>query len=159
MLNVRDVEHGADGKCRRVRSLRPWLPRKYGWPVLASQSFSVLSQLPERARVPSGENATDLTSLECPLKVRRSRPVATSQSFSVLSQLPERTRVPSGENATDSTHPVCAIFGTISILRRSWALVGCTPAQIATRSRPRTRLGRRRPSSMSVPQRHCRRHM
>ena len=35
-------------------------------PVAASQSLRVLSSLPESKRVPSGENATEVTLLECP---------------------------------------------------------------------------------------------
>ncbi len=54
-------------------------------PVAASHSFSVLSQLPDSTRVPSGENATELTASECPSKVRIRAPVAASHSFSVLS--------------------------------------------------------------------------
>ena len=55
------------------------------FPLARSQSFSVLSQLPESAVRPSGAMATLITSSECPVKVRSSFPVARSQSFSVLS--------------------------------------------------------------------------
>ena len=51
----------------------------------ASHSLSVLSQLPESTRVPSGENATEVTDPEWPSKVRISWPVAASHSLSVLS--------------------------------------------------------------------------
>ena len=49
---------------------------------------------------PSGENATALTRLPCPVRVRSSRPLAASHSFIVLSSLPETIVRPSGENAT-----------------------------------------------------------
>ncbi len=41
----------------------PWKVRKSS-PVAASQSLMVLSMLPERTRLPSHENATDLTAAE-----------------------------------------------------------------------------------------------
>ena len=71
-----------------------------------SQSLSVLSQPPESAVWPSGENATELTSSVCPAKLRISFPVATSQSLRVLS-LPDSAVRPSGENATAMMEPVC----------------------------------------------------
>ena len=58
-------------------------------PLAVSQSLTVLSQLPDAMWAPSGENATDSTSSECPSKVRSNRPLATSQSLMVLSQLPD----------------------------------------------------------------------
>jgi hypothetical protein len=58
----------------------------------------VLSLLPERMRVLSRENATDLTPPVCPSKVRISAPVAASHSFS--SPPPDSTRAPSAEKAT-----------------------------------------------------------
>ena len=68
-----------------------WCPVKVrsSLPLARSQSFRVLSQLPDRAVRPSGANATLLTLKECPEKLRSSFPVARSQSFSVLSTLPE----------------------------------------------------------------------
>ena len=50
-----------------------------------SQSFSVPSLLPESTNLPSGEKDTELTSLECAAKERRSLPLDASQSLSVLS--------------------------------------------------------------------------
>ena len=55
------------------------------FPLARSQSFSVLSGLPESAVRPSGAMATLRTAPECPVKVRSSFPLARSQSFSVLS--------------------------------------------------------------------------
>ena len=46
------------------------------WPVAASHTFTVLSQLAEASRWPSGLNATLLTLLVCPLRVSISWPVA-----------------------------------------------------------------------------------
>jgi hypothetical protein len=68
-----------------------------------SHRFNVSSRLPENPCVPSGENATELTPVGCPLKVRNSCPLPTSHSLMVLSLLPESTRAPSGENATERT--------------------------------------------------------
>ena len=73
--------------------------------------------------VPSGENATEFTSSECPssacpffpliaskvcpLNTRSVSPEATCQIRTEPSHDPDTTRVPSGENATDSTQFVC----------------------------------------------------
>ena len=75
-------------------------PRKVrtSCPVAASHSLRVLSAPPESRCLPSGEDATDWTEPEYPLKVRISRPLAASQSLSALP--PDNRRVPSGENAT-----------------------------------------------------------
>ena len=55
-------------------------------------------------RVPSGENATDVTELECPCRGSpMAVPDAASHNRMVLSSEPEAMRVPSGENATDVT--------------------------------------------------------
>ena len=54
------------------------------FPLTRSQSFSVLSPLPESAVRPSGAMATLVTQSECPVKVRSSFPLARSQSFNVL---------------------------------------------------------------------------
>ena len=77
-------------------------------PLATSQSFTVLSLLPDASSFPSGENTTDLT-LECSLSVRSARPLATSQSLMVWSSLPEASMCPSGENATDSTTLECPL--------------------------------------------------
>ena len=58
------------------------------FPLARSQSFSVLSVLPESAVRPSGAMATLAPQPECPVKVRSSFPLARSQSFSVLSSAP-----------------------------------------------------------------------
>src|SRR5262245_45280976 len=50
-----------------------------------SQTLAVLSRLPERSCLPSGEKATDSTSFECPSNVLSSFRVAASQSRTVLS--------------------------------------------------------------------------
>ena len=57
-------------------------------PLAASQTFSVVSQLPETIRLPSGLKATLQIPPGCPWSVRVSWPVAASQTFSVLSALP-----------------------------------------------------------------------
>ena len=48
-----------------------------------SQSFRVLSPLPDSAVLPSGANATDQTGSVCPVKVRVTAPVLKFQSFTV----------------------------------------------------------------------------
>ncbi len=55
--------------------------------LATSHSLSVLSSLPESAVRPSGENATETTPYEGPVKVRSALPVPTSHSLSVPSQL------------------------------------------------------------------------
>ena len=72
-----------------------------GWPVAASHTRTVLSQLPETMRVPSGLNATLHTASVWPVSGWPTGwPVAASHSRTVLSALPETMRVPSGLNAT-----------------------------------------------------------
>ena len=58
-------------------------------------------------RLPSGENATDLTELVCPLNgPETTSPVSTFQTRIWLSEEPETIRFPSGENATEYTGPI-----------------------------------------------------
>ena len=79
----------------KVRSRRP---------VAASQSFRVLSALPESTPAPIGrEGDRGYPRPGVPRKSVSGRPVARSQSFRVLSALPESTPRPSGENATEET--------------------------------------------------------
>ena len=109
--------------------------------MAASHSFSVLSQLPDSTRAPSAENATEVTTSECPSKVRMRAPVAASHSFSVLSELPDSTRAPSAENATELTPPECpskvrmsGAGGRVPQLQR--LVLSCPTAR--GRHRPRT---------------------
>src|SRR5436190_2128028 len=81
----------------------------YSHSPVRSHSLSVLSRLPDSAMRPSGENLTETTMSECPMKVRSSLPVATSHSLSVLSWLPDSAMRPSGENATELTMPECPV--------------------------------------------------
>ncbi len=62
--------------------------------VWTSERSEMVIPLVESRRVPSGENATDVTGWECPVKACTSPPVAISHSLNVLSPLPESTRVP-----------------------------------------------------------------
>ena len=57
--------------------------------------------LPESARAPSGDNATE--EMEYPSKLRISALVAASHSLSIASAPPESTRASSGEKATEMT--------------------------------------------------------
>src|ERR1700675_163123 len=78
-------------------------------PVSTSQMQIVMSYEPETTRLPSGENATDVTSAVCPSNgPEMISPVSTSQMQIVMSSEPETTCLPSGENATDVTHSVCS---------------------------------------------------
>ena len=54
-------------------------------PLLASHSLSVLSKLPLRTMLPSGEKAQATTPNDCPLRVHFTAPLLASHSFSVLS--------------------------------------------------------------------------
>ena len=72
-------------------------------PLAASHSSSVLSELPESRRVPSGENATETQSVAAlPLEGADQLPACgVPQSERPVVAPPESRRVPSGENATD----------------------------------------------------------
>jgi len=78
-------------------------------PLCRSHSRKVLSQEPERARLPSPSTATALTESVCPSRVRRVSPVARSHSLSVLSSEPERARLPSPRTAPALTESVCPL--------------------------------------------------
>src|SRR5262249_31314797 len=74
-------------------------------PGFRSQARTTLSAvrywlLPERAGLPSGENATRTTALAWPARRRSSLPVRTSHSRTVPSSLPDSACLPSGANAT-----------------------------------------------------------
>ena len=66
-------------------------------PVAASQIRAVLSQDPVATLLPSGDQATLLTTRPCPSSARTSSPVVASQIRAVLSQDPVATRLPSGD--------------------------------------------------------------
>src|SRR5712675_456760 len=77
-------------------------------PVSASQRRMVLSDEPDTIRDPSGENPTELTSLECPSSgLPMGSPVSASQRRMVLSSEPDTIRDPSGENPTELTRLEC----------------------------------------------------
>ena len=63
----------------------------------------VLSRLPDRTNLPSGENATHVTWSICPLKVEISLPAGISHSLTDISQPPDAAFLPSGEKATAAT--------------------------------------------------------
>src|SRR5262245_63633418 len=73
-----------------------------------SQTFTVLSRLPEYNRRPSGLNARLLIRPVWPRKLRTGSPVRLSQTFTVLSSPPEATHRPSSSrlNATVYTSPL-----------------------------------------------------
>src|SRR5215468_8830896 len=107
-----DVERTFQNRCSPTPDLARYAPRHS--PV-RSHSLRVLSLPPDSAVRPSGENATEKTASECPVKVRSSLPVATSHSLSVLSQLPDSAVRPSGANATEETAAECLVK-----VRSSW---------------------------------------
>ena len=72
-------------------------------PLLASQTFAVVSPLPVTTREPSGLNDAEQTGPVCPLSVRTSAPLRASQTFAVLSRLPVTIRDPSGLNDAERT--------------------------------------------------------
>ena len=73
------------------------------FPVLASQSRTILSRELEASFCLSGENATDKTGSSWPSSDSRHFLVLASQSRTVSSSEPETNCCPSGENATDKT--------------------------------------------------------
>jgi hypothetical protein len=75
--------------------------------LVKSQRRSMWSSDPETMRVPSGENATDFTALEWPLRVAIHRPLVVSQSRSVQSRDPETKSAVVLENETDVTLSEC----------------------------------------------------
>ena len=85
-------------------------------PVWAFHSLAIWSLDPVNNLVPSGEKATDVTTLLCPMSVRSTSPVCRSQSRAIQSQLslwgstdPVSKRGPSGENASEETSQVCPV--------------------------------------------------
>ena len=83
-------------------------------PFARSQSLTVLSSLPEASMSPFGENETDVTEFECPMRVRSSCPLATSQSLTVRSLLAEAKMSPFGEKEIAVTRSVCPLSVRIS---------------------------------------------
>src|SRR5208337_3317521 len=83
-------------------------------PLATSQSLILSSALPDASLRPSGLNATELTELVCPARVRNSCPLATSQSLTEWSRLPESKVCPSGLKATDATDAECPVCTTSS---------------------------------------------
>jgi hypothetical protein len=77
-------------------------------PVVAFQIWTVLSSDPETTRLPSWENATDITLLVWPFSSASTSPVITFQIRTVLSCDPETTRLPSWEMQQMSLH-LCAL--------------------------------------------------
>ena len=92
---------------RRPRhSHAPWRIMRVS-PEFASQTRSVLSELAERIRAPSGEKAQAVTARSCPSRIRSASPDFALQMRSVLSKLAERMRAPSGEKAQAVTARSC----------------------------------------------------
>jgi hypothetical protein len=79
-----------------------------------SQSLAVLSSLPVKILMPSGEKTTEEMEAVCPLKNCSDLPVAMFQSCAVESLLPDKILVPSGEKAMALTKLVSYSFLTIN---------------------------------------------
>ena len=72
---------------------------------------------PETTRLPSGENATDVTQSVCPSNGPLTTScICVSRILTVLSHDPETMRLPSGENATDVTQSSCPSNGPLLYL-------------------------------------------
>ena len=106
------------GVTARSRKKPLWRHRQPGPIAAANEVIQVSSRLrvpnpdrrvttPRQIRLPSRENATELTQPLCPSKVRINWPVATSHSLIVLSLPPDSACAPSGENATELTPRAC----------------------------------------------------
>jgi len=96
--------------------------------------------LHEATKRPSAENATALTSVVWPSKLRSILPLATSQSRTVRSKLPERARRPSALKHTELTRRVCPDISARSsrVLASTGDSFQCDPLPPA-RSRARRR--------------------
>ena len=81
-------------------------------PFSTSQSHTVLLENAEAILFPSGENTTNNTDLQCPLRgAPMESPFSASQSHTVLSEDAEAILFPSGKNTTDNTQPQCPSRG------------------------------------------------
>ena len=76
-------------------------------PVPASHTRTVLSYDPAATWDPSGLQATELTSLECPTMVKEHFPVPASHTRTVLSHDPDATWDPSELQATEYAEEEC----------------------------------------------------
>ena len=149
--------------CRPARTRRsqtsPSWPRSgspTGWPVAASHSRSVLSTEPETMRLPSGENATLVTSSLVPAQRLADRLAGgrVPQPQRACRPEPETMRLPSGENATLETAvlvPAQRLADRLAggrvpqpqrLVHRSPRRCACRPAR-TRRSRPRPRAAQR----------------
>jgi len=91
----------------RVKREMPISRARWGAPVSASHTRTVLSYEPDASRRPSCEKATDQTQDVCPSSARWGAPVSVSHTRTVLSSEPDASRRPSCEKATDLTEDVC----------------------------------------------------
>lgn len=76
--------------------MRVQRPRGGGTADEVSQTFTVWSPLPLASRLPSGLNATLMTSFVCLLRVSDSWPVAASQTFTNANNHPSHRHSPHG---------------------------------------------------------------
>ena len=99
-MTIRDPSGLNDAEC--PHSVCP-LSVRTSAPLLASQTFAVLSSLAVTIRDPSGLNDAEMTASVCPLSVRTSAPLFASHTFAVLSRLAVTIRDPSGLNDAEMT--------------------------------------------------------
>ena len=95
-------------------------------PLSKSHTRSILSQLPETARRPSGVTLTLSTQSVWPSRMRMHAPFVRSQTFTVLSQPPVKARSPSHVALTHSTvsrAPAC-VAGIPSAAHTPWRTRG-----------------------------------
>jgi hypothetical protein len=77
------------------------------WPVAGSQIRTVLSSDPGASRLPSRDQAIDVTQSLCPSRVEMVWPVAGSQIRTVLSVDPDASRLLSRSQKMDVTGDSC----------------------------------------------------
>ena len=99
------------------------------------QRRTVVSSLPETARRPSGEKATEFTPMECPSIRHTSLPLARSHKWTGPSRPPDKARRQSGEN---TTHLTCLS----SLFNRLSSFPLATSHKRAVLSRPPERMSR-----------------
>src|SRR5258708_5311296 len=78
-------------------------------PVARSQMWTVSSAEPAATSLLSGENATERTDPECPVRVMRGWPVSACQIVTVLSSEAVAAQEPSAEKATALTGLLCPL--------------------------------------------------
>ena len=95
------------------------------------QILIVLSSLPLAKVCPSGLMATEVTTLECPVRVRLTCPVERFQILSVLSALPLAKVCPSGLMATELTELECPVRVRLTCPVERFQILSVSPLPLA----------------------------